>query len=130
MTIVPIVIFATSLLAIGVLFAIKRWETAHGRVLAPQVRMRADRGALKLKSRLQDVRMDAAKLPPMAALYARYFVHEAALSFAAFARTAERQAHRVADLVSHKRYFVARETRSEFLKKVSEHRQEGGVDSL
>ena len=97
MTIVPIVILTTSLFAIGVLFAIKRWETAHGRVLAPQVRMRADRGALKLKSRLQDVRLDAAKLPPMAALYSRYFVHEAALSFAAFARTAERQAHRVAD---------------------------------
>jgi hypothetical protein len=51
------------------------------------------------------------------------------LGFAAFARSSERQAHRLADLVSHKHGFVPRETRSEFLRKMSEHKNGGGQAS-
>ena len=47
-------------------------------------------------------------------------LHFAALEFAHLARQASRQAHRLADFVSHKRNFERKETRSEFLRKMTE----------
>ena len=122
-----IVVFGSSIVLIGVLFILKRWEEGSGRVLAPALRRGADRQALELKDRLLNLRYDLARIPPFLVLYARYLVHEGALGFAALARTSEHQAHRLADLVSHKHGFVPRETRSEFLRQVSEHKN-GGVE--
>jgi len=53
-------------------------------------------------------------------------VREAALGLAASARYLERQAHRLADLVSHKRGFERRETKSEFLKQVTDFKASNG----
>ena len=69
-------------------------------------------------------RKDMQDLLPRAVLLSRFLVHEAALGIARAARYSERQAHRLADMVSHKRGFERRETRSEFLRKVSEGREE------
>jgi hypothetical protein len=122
-----IVIFGISLVAIGGLFVLKHWEVGTGRTLAPAVRHNADHQALELKNRLLHLRYDLARVPPFLVLYARYLVHEGALGVAAFAQMSERQAHRLADLVSHKHGFVPRETRSEFLRQVSEHKN-GGIE--
>lgn len=126
MAVSAIVVFGLSLIAIMSLFVLKYWETGSGRVLAPSLRIKADRRALELKDRLSHIRLDLARIPPLTVLYGRYLVHEGALGFAAFARISEHQAHRLADLVSHKRTFVVRETRSEFLKKVSDHKKGEG----
>lgn len=128
MQVFAILFFGVSLVGIGALFILKRWEDGSGRVLAPVLRHQADQGALALKDRLLNLRYDLARIPPMAVLYARYIVHEGAMGFAAFARMSEVQAHRLADLVSHKHTFVPRETRSEFLRQMSEHKNGGGVE--
>jgi hypothetical protein len=126
MQIFAIVIFGISLIGIGMLFLLKRWETEAGRVLAPAWRKEADYRALALKDKLFHLRRDLARIPPIALLYCRYLVHEGALGFAAFARMSEGYAHRLADLVSHKHTFVPRETKSEFLRQVSEHKNGAG----
>lgn len=126
MTIFAIVIFGVSLIGIMVLFIVKHWEINAGRVIAPALRHRADEEAKNLKRHLFHIRVDLARIGPILVLYVRYLIHEGALGFAGFARLSERQAHRLADTVSHKRTFVPRETRSEFLKKVSDHKN-GGV---
>ena len=120
------VLFAVSLLSIALLLLFKHWEMRQGRVLIPSIRARLDARALLLKTLLFAARVDLEKLPPEAARLSRIAIHEAALGFAATARFAERQAHRLADLVSYKHRFEKRDTRSEFLKKVAEHKNGGG----
>ena len=127
MPVFAIIIFGMSLVAVSSLFVLKYWETGSGRVIAPSLRARADHRALELKDALFHVRLDIARIPPFAVLFMRYLVHEGALAFAAFARLSERQAHRLADVVSHKRTFAPRETRSQFLKQVSDHKT-GGLE--
>ncbi len=122
-----IFVFGVSLIGIIALFALKYRELKIGRKLAPAMRTRADHEALVLKNKLFNMRTDIARIAPIAVLYGRYLVHEGALGFAAFARMSEQQAHHLADAVSHKRTFVPRETKSDFLKKVSEHKSGGGV---
>lgn len=117
------IVFLFALLGIIVLFGLKRWELSHERVIAPALRHRGDIRALQVKDLALAARKDLAKLPPQIVLVGRVIIHEAALSFAALARLLERQAHRLADFVSHKRGFERRQTRSEFLKKVSEHKE-------
>jgi hypothetical protein len=126
MMIFAMIIFGFSLIAITSLFVLKNWELRSGRMLAPAFRHKADEQAIQLKNRLSHIRLDLARVAPLAVLYGRYLIHEGALGFAAFARISERQAHRIADLVSHKRTYVVRETRSEFLKKVSSHKNGEG----
>jgi hypothetical protein len=81
-----------------------------------------------MKELLLAARVDLAKVPPELLRFSRIALHEAALGFAYLARLAERRAHRIADFVSHKRHYERRETRSEFLKKVSEGRN-GSLDT-
>ncbi|OGG53659.1 hypothetical protein A2851_02105 [Candidatus Kaiserbacteria bacterium RIFCSPHIGHO2_01_FULL_53_29] len=121
-------IFFISLVGIGLLFGLKYWEMRRERILAPSMRSELDRRAVQLKELMAAARVDLAKLPPIAVRLSRLAIHEAALGFAALARFAEGQAHRLADLVSHKHRFERRETRSEFLKKVAEHKS-GGMES-
>ena len=128
MAIFAIVAFGISLVTIVSLFVLKYWEVESGRVVAPILRARADSRALILKDRLFRVRLDMARIPPITLVYGRYLVHEGALAIAAFARMSEVYAHKLAELVSHKRTFIPRERRSEFLRQVSEHKN-GGVDS-
>lgn len=119
------ILFALSLLGIAALFALKRFEIKRQRTFFPGLRARGDVQAQQLKELALAARMDLAKIPPEALRITRVLVHEGALGFAALARFLERQAHRLADFVSHKRGFEKRETRSEFLKKVAEHKSGG-----
>ena len=123
--------FFGSCIGIAGLFGLKYWEAKH-RTLAPGLRERLDVEALRLKDLLGAARIDLAKLLPHAVRLTRILLHEAALGLAVVARFAERQAHRLADLVSYKHRFEKRATRSEFLKKVSEHKNGNGngLDTL
>jgi hypothetical protein len=122
-------VFFLSLLGIIALFGMKYWEMRGERVLAPQWRAAADVRARQAKELLAAARVDLEKLPPAALRLSRIAVHEGALGFAALARAAEAQAHRLADLVSYKHRFEKRATSSEFLKKVAEHKNGGGLDA-
>lgn len=125
-------VFFFSLVGLIAFFAIKRVELRRGAVFFPAWRMRADLEAVRLKGFGAILWADITKIPPAALRAMRSTAHEAALGLAALARMSERGAHRLADLVSHKRGFERRETRSEFLRQVSERKGEersGGVDS-
>lgn len=121
-----IFVFFFSLVGIAALFGQKWREIRRGKALAPDLRSRADREAEKLKELAEAAWMDLGKVPPEALRLARVLVREMALGVAALARFLERQAHRLADFVSHKRGFERRETRSEFLRKVAEHKNGNG----
>lgn len=115
------VLFFGSLIGIAILFGIKAWEVRNGRVLAPVARTRADIGALRVKALLDLAQEEVQKVPPAIIYIARLLLHETALGTAALARTLERQAHRLADTVSHKHRFERRESRSEFLRQMNDH---------
>ena len=123
------VVFFFSLFAIAFLFALKSWEIRSERVVFAAWREKADVRALQLKELLDAARLDLSKLPPEAVRLSRIGIHQLALGFAAFARAAEGYAHQVADLVSYKHHFEKRDTRSEFLKKVAEHKSGNGLDT-
>lgn len=125
------IIFVGSLIGIVALFGLKHWEMRREKLLVPAMRSELDRRAVQLKELMAAARVDLEKLPPIVMRLSRFAIHEAALGFAAMAHFAEREAHRVADLVSHKHRFERRETRSEFLKKVAEHKNgnSNGLDT-
>jgi hypothetical protein len=123
------VVFFVSFFGIVSLFALKHWELRRERTLAPVLRSKFDARALQFKELLAAARVDLAKVPPFALRLVRVLIREAAIGFAVLARVAERQAYRLADLVSHKHRFEKRETRSEFLKKVSEHKSGNGLET-
>jgi len=123
------VVFFFSLFAIAFLFALKSWEIRKERIVFAPWRERADVRALQLKELLDAARLDLSKLPPGAVRLSRIGIHQLALGFAALARAAEGYAHQVADLVSYKHHFEKRDTRSEFLKKVAEHKSGNGLDT-
>ena len=118
------VVFGLSLIAIATLFELKRREGKSGRGYFPALRERLDARALHLKDLMTAAQADIAKLPPEALHLSRVGIHVLALEAARLARFLEGQAHRLADLVSHKHRFVRRAPRSEFLKKVTEHKSE------
>jgi len=120
-----LIVFGLSLLGIAALFGLKYWELRHEKILVPVVRRRMDVRAQQIKELAYAARADVVKFLPEIVRFARFMVHEAALALASLARFLERQAHRLADMVSHKRGFERRETRSEFLKKVAEHKSGG-----
>lgn len=121
-----IALFGISLVLIVALFALRWWELKQQRVLAPALRDRADERARELKDALLHSNRILSRIPPLAAILSRYVVHEMALALAALARFSERQAHALADMVSHKHRFERRETQSEFLKQVSGHKNGNG----
>lgn len=126
-----IIIFLFSALGIAGLFILKHWEEKNHRVLAPGARAWGDTKSLEAKSLFGQMQLQADKVPPMMLHLTRWAIHELALGFASLARALERQAHRLADFVSHKRNFVQRESKSEFLKQVSEYKNgnKNGVDT-
>ncbi|OGG54954.1 hypothetical protein A3C20_02655 [Candidatus Kaiserbacteria bacterium RIFCSPHIGHO2_02_FULL_55_25] len=125
--IVAIVIFFLSLLGIVGLFGLKHWEEQKQRVVAQDMRVRADERALEFKTWLENSRGEFKKLPPALLRLSRIAIHEAALGAAASARFIERQAHRLADMVSHKHHFERREPRSDFLKQMTDHKNGNGA---
>jgi hypothetical protein len=121
--------FFLSLLGIGALFHVKYLETRGIQVVHPAFHARFDAWALRLKDYLHGVRARSGSWPFVALGLIRTVVHVCALGLARLARMTERGAHRVADFVSHKRGFDRRETRSEFLKQVTEHKNNTDFDA-
>ena len=120
MVLTALILFIASLVGVVGLFTLKYWETARGVVLAPALRRMADEKAIELKYFLERCRAASNQVAPFAVKLMRVIIHDLALAFAAFAREAEKQSYRLADLVSHKHRFERRETRSQFLKDVSD----------
>lgn len=116
------VAFFISLAGLVGFFGLKHWERKRMRILFPQLRASLDDAASRLHDLLIALKVDLEKVPPEIVHVSRILVHESALWAASMLRTLSLQAHRLADLVSHKRNFVRRAPRSEFLKKVSEHK--------
>ncbi len=114
--------FFISFAGIVGLFSLKYWEEKNERELIPALRKHADAQALELKQLLLLYKGEMRKVGPASIKLARVLLHDLALSFAALSRASERQAHRLADMVSHKRSFVPREAKNEFLKKVGEYK--------
>jgi len=122
MPIVAISIFGVSLVGLTTLFAFKYWERERSIIYFALQRKKLDRYARVTKLIMRALNEYAQELPGHAVVLARQGVHLGAVSFAQFARSAEKRAHQIADLVSHKRGFERRETHSTFLKKVAEHK--------
>jgi hypothetical protein len=118
---IALAIFLISLVGIVTLFALKFWEVRVGRVIAPALRARADQRAQEFKVFLARVRNEAEHLLPTLLRILNGIIRVAALSAASAARYVERELHRLADMVSHKRNFQPRERQNDFLKQVSEH---------
>lgn len=114
------VVFGVSLAFLVVLFALKAIEARREVRFAEPLRESADRGALRIKSALEKAAWYVEQTPWFAGALGRWSVHVGALGFARFARSSAEYAHNLADLVSYKRTFEKRDTRSEYLKQVSE----------
>ena len=126
MVLFAIIVFFLALLGIIALFALKMRELRSGHTAIAEWRAAGDREALHLKELLSAAQLDLKKVPPLAVHFAHVVLHFAALEFARAARAASRQAHALADFVSHKHNFQRKETRSEFLKKMSEGKSGNG----
>lgn len=119
-----ITIFGLSLFCILLLFVFKAWELRTSRVVARGMRARADEGAMEFKRWLSWSQEELKKLPPEIVFLTRTILHDAALGAASVARFLERQSHKLADIVSHKRGFERRETQSDFLRHVSDYKSD------
>lgn len=135
MTLTAAIVFGVSLLLLLVLFLVKRIEANREHRFAEGIRARADAGALRIKQVLVRSESYLEELPFFLGAVSRYLVHIGALSFAKLARASAKRAHQLADLVSHKHGFQRRETKSSFLREVSEVKngkvgEENGVENL
>jgi hypothetical protein len=129
------VVFSVSLVAVVLLFILKRLEFNREHRFAENLRTRADYGALRVKGWLEVSEWYLERIPFFVGALTRYGVHISALGFARIARSSAQRAHQLADFVSHKRNFERRETKSKFLKDVSEYKNgksndDGGVATL
>jgi len=129
MTLFAAIIFLIALLGIIGLFSLKAWETSRGTMIAPDLRSAADFQALRLKDLLLAGRKDLEHLPPLLLYATQRIVHGIAVDAGHIAHWLGVQSHRLADAVSHKRNFERGQTKSEFLKKVSEHKSGNGGDN-
>ncbi|RJQ35704.1 hypothetical protein C4568_00485 [Candidatus Parcubacteria bacterium] len=114
--------FSLALILIITLFAIKLREQRTGTRILPAWRDALDTEAIHIKGLIGAAELDMKKLPPLFLYWTHVVVHIAALEFARAARAASSRAHALADFVSHKRNFKRGQTRSEFLKKMSERK--------
>jgi len=121
---IAIVTFSISLIGLILLFGLKFWEEYDRFRFFPKLRRRADEKALALKAVLLRIADMAKDSPRYFFLILRVIVHAAVVAFANVAGAAERGAHHIADFVSHRHRFERRETNSDFLKKVSERKEE------
>ena len=120
------IVFFVSLVGIILLFSLKKIEAGREQRFAEGMRTSADHGALRVKAWLEMSESYLERTPFYIAALARYGIHVGALAFARLARTSAEQAHRLADIASHKRNFERRETKSQFLKDVSEYKNGNG----
>ncbi len=119
------VVFFIACALIIALFYLNIREYQRGYHLIHEWRLVADREALQLKELIRAADLDLKKVPSLLVYVFHVSIHFAALEFAHLARHASRQAHALADFVSHKRNFERKETRSEFLRKMTELKKGG-----
>lgn len=129
MTLAALIVFFASLVGITFLFSLKKIEMNRPVRFADRMRTRADDGARVVKHWLEVSEWYLENAPFFLGALTRYGVHIGALSFARLARSSERYAHELADLVSHKHRFERRETKSRFLKEVGEYKNGNGSDT-
>lgn len=118
-----IVAFSIALCAIVFLFSIAYLEAARGTVVSPRIERVFDTWATGTHTGLMHIGHMVDHWPTYMMQFGYYLVHVAAVLVALVARAAERRAHAVADFVSHKRSFTRRETQSDFLRAVQEHKE-------
>ena len=123
MLIASSVLFGGGLLGLVGLFTIKYLEQHRGSEFPARWRARADSYADEVKIILARARHETTELLPKGVMVLRIGIHKCALWTASFARLTEKQAHRLADMASHKHHFQYRETRSDFLKQVSDYKR-------
>lgn len=117
-----------SLVGLAGLFMLKEWEFRRGRVVFPALRERLDMLAVRIKELAFALLVDAEKLPPALLHFSRAAVHVFALFAAKLLRYAAGRIHVFANLVSHKRSRTSSAPRSEFLRKVLEHKNGGSEE--
>ncbi|MFZ2886959.1 MAG: hypothetical protein WA021_04035 [Minisyncoccia bacterium] len=115
-----VIAFSAALVLIVILFLVKSIEARRERRFAEGARMHADRGALVIKHWLERGEWYIEQTPWFIGAITRYGVHVGALGYARLAHDSAEYAHGLADLVSHKHRFERKETKSEYLKQVSE----------
>ena len=115
-------VFGASIVGIVFLLTLKAWEMRRERVLAPRLRAVLDSGALVLKSYIEKGEAFLAELPSLASFVAMKALAGGSVHLARLARRMSESAYRLADFISHKHNFERRETRSEFLKTMIEHK--------
>ena len=124
---VSLVAFVISLIGIKALFIVKAIEVRRNTQLLPLWRACADSYALSLKQQVRDWNDALHLISPFVVHIMHFVMHEIALGVAAIARITERSAHSLAERISHKHTFKNKQTpitRSEFLRKVTEHKNE------
>lgn len=114
--------FGASLLGIIMLLMFKAWEMRRDSIIAPRVRGHLDRGALVLKSWIERGEDALAQLPTFVSFLVMRSLASVSMHLARLARHMSESAYRLADFISHKHNFERRETRSEFLKTMIEHK--------
>ena len=121
------IMFGASCVCILGLFLFKKIEEQKARVLFPKAHAAADRAAAACTRFLEQSERQLVQVPPVAVRAMRSVLAISAVSFGQIAERIARQSHRLADLVSHKHNFERRETRSDFLKQVTEHKNGNGA---
>ncbi len=115
-------VFGVSLVGIIFLLALKAWEMRRERVVAPRIRVQLDKGALILKAQIEKGEAFLGELPSLASFVAMKTLAGGSVHLARLARRMSESAYRLADFISHKHNFERRETRSEFLKTMIDHK--------
>lgn len=121
-------VFFVSLAGIIGLFVFKLWEERRERAVLPRFRLALDAIAYRCKELANAGEAWLSRAPSSAAALVLSALASSAVGFAHLARAASEAAHKLADFVSHKRNFTRRETKSEFLKKVTEHKNSNGAN--
>jgi hypothetical protein len=117
-----IALFFASLAGLVMLFSLKYVEVASGRIFMPNVRQALDAHASRVRRGCMKLIHVVEHLPAFTVLFGYWILHILAVLVALSARSVERQAHRSADFISHRRKYERRETQSSFLKEVSSHK--------
>ncbi len=92
------------------------------------MRVALDIKALELKNVLEHGREHFDRLQPILTDFLSALIHRGAITVAKGARIAETRAYKLADLVSHKQGFVQRQTQSEYLQQVTDHKNGSNSD--
>lgn len=127
MFILAITVLGVSLVGLVTLFSLKYAEMNRDTLFASEFRVRADTIARMTKAMVHLGLVRIRELPHEALHLSRFLIHIGAVIFARGARAAEDGAHKLADRVSHKHRFERGETKSLFLKSVSEHKSKNGL---